>query len=292
MVRVRDTTDQQLLADRLNVQTTSRELRVRPTQEIRSTPRTLDHPPRERQPYFGESSDNPLKKTRFRIVENIRVRTACNSAQKHSRAWDRNSSELHESPRTVARNTCNSYTAEKTYPASGTSSRYSQHLSSNGSSGRRSPRGSINLMFYLNPNWTDFEKYTHLQINLVLRETRSKTGDSAGFQPDVIWLASLVRAQIRSQASSLVMSRVYEFFRPVYAVRQEFRKMMNVGRNSTRIRFTACIQVLLRSRILFSPRLVKIWDACRSYIKPRTDWSKVWTQQPIMTQYWPNACRQ
>ncbi|KAG5445014.1 hypothetical protein CSKR_105026 [Clonorchis sinensis] len=40
-----------------------------------------------------------------------------------------------------------------------------------GSSGRRSSRVSVNLMFYLNPNWTDFEKYTHLQINLVLRRT-------------------------------------------------------------------------------------------------------------------------
>ncbi|KAG5452392.1 hypothetical protein CSKR_100797 [Clonorchis sinensis] len=40
-----------------------------------------------------------------------------------------------------------------------------------GSSGRRSPRVSVNLMFYLNPNRTDFDKYTHLQINLVLRET-------------------------------------------------------------------------------------------------------------------------
>ncbi|KAG5448124.1 hypothetical protein CSKR_106376 [Clonorchis sinensis] len=36
-----------------------------------------------------------------------------------------------------------------------------------GSSGRRSPRVSVNLMFYLNPNWTVFDKYTHLQINLV-----------------------------------------------------------------------------------------------------------------------------
>ncbi|KAG5455131.1 hypothetical protein CSKR_107384 [Clonorchis sinensis] len=40
-----------------------------------------------------------------------------------------------------------------------------------GSSGRRSPRVSINLMFYLNPNWTDFDKHTHLQINLVLQVT-------------------------------------------------------------------------------------------------------------------------
>ncbi|KAG5454912.1 hypothetical protein CSKR_105849 [Clonorchis sinensis] len=36
-----------------------------------------------------------------------------------------------------------------------------------GSSGRRSPRVSVNLMFYLNPNCTVFEKYTHLQISLV-----------------------------------------------------------------------------------------------------------------------------
>ncbi|GAA56038.1 homeobox protein SMOX-3 [Clonorchis sinensis] len=41
-----------------------------------------------------------------------------------------------------------------------------------GVTGRRSPRVSVNLMFYLNPNWTDFEKYTNLQINLVF------TGDS------------------------------------------------------------------------------------------------------------------
>ncbi|KAG5453779.1 hypothetical protein CSKR_113835 [Clonorchis sinensis] len=39
--------------------------------------------------------------------------------------------------------------------------------SSSGSSGRRSPRVFVNLMFYLNPNWTVFEKCTHLQINLV-----------------------------------------------------------------------------------------------------------------------------
>ncbi|KER31777.1 hypothetical protein T265_12907, partial [Opisthorchis viverrini] len=36
-----------------------------------------------------------------------------------------------------------------------------------GSSDRRRPRVSVNLMFYLNPNWTVFEKYTHWQINLV-----------------------------------------------------------------------------------------------------------------------------
>ncbi|KAG5455325.1 hypothetical protein CSKR_105128 [Clonorchis sinensis] len=43
--------------------------------------------------------------------------------------------------------------------------------SSSGSSGRHSPRVSVNLMFYLNPKWTDFDNYTHFQINLVLQET-------------------------------------------------------------------------------------------------------------------------
>ncbi|KAG5450770.1 hypothetical protein CSKR_101375 [Clonorchis sinensis] len=38
---------------------------------------------------------------------------------------------------------------------------------SRSSSGRRSPRVSVSLMFYLNPNWIDCDKYTHLQINLV-----------------------------------------------------------------------------------------------------------------------------
>ncbi|KER23587.1 hypothetical protein T265_08577 [Opisthorchis viverrini] len=45
--------------------------------------------------------------------------------------------------------------------------------SHSGSSCRRSPRVSTNLMFYLNPNWTVFEKYAHLQINLVF--TRDST---------------------------------------------------------------------------------------------------------------------
>ncbi|KAG5445206.1 hypothetical protein CSKR_103385 [Clonorchis sinensis] len=37
---------------------------------------------------------------------------------------------------------------------------------------RRSPRVSVNFLFYLNPNWTDCDKFTHLQISLV------STGDS------------------------------------------------------------------------------------------------------------------
>ncbi|KER31923.1 hypothetical protein T265_01860 [Opisthorchis viverrini] len=42
-----------------------------------------------------------------------------------------------------------------------------------GPSGRHSPRVSVNLMFYLNPNWNVFEKYAYLQINLVF--TRDST---------------------------------------------------------------------------------------------------------------------
>ncbi|KAG5441956.1 hypothetical protein CSKR_107988 [Clonorchis sinensis] len=43
--------------------------------------------------------------------------------------------------------------------------------STSGSSGRRSPRVSVKLMFDLRPNCTKLAKYTHLQTNLVLRET-------------------------------------------------------------------------------------------------------------------------
>ncbi|KER21998.1 hypothetical protein T265_14956, partial [Opisthorchis viverrini] len=43
-----------------------------------------------------------------------------------------------------------------------------------GSSERRSPRVSVSLMFYLNPNRTVFEKYTNLQVNSVF--TRDSTG--------------------------------------------------------------------------------------------------------------------
>ncbi|KAG5442536.1 hypothetical protein CSKR_108731, partial [Clonorchis sinensis] len=51
-----------------------------------------------------------------------------------------------------------------------------------GSSGRRSPRVSINLMFYLNPNSTDFDKHTHLQINMVLRATECAAPGRLMFQ--------------------------------------------------------------------------------------------------------------
>ncbi|KAG5453811.1 hypothetical protein CSKR_112380, partial [Clonorchis sinensis] len=73
--------------------------------------------------------------------------------------------------------------------------------SSLGSSGRRSLRVSVNRMFYLNPNWTVFENYTHLQINMffargspgiqmkilfVMFSSSSQTRDSVGFQPQTV----------------------------------------------------------------------------------------------------------
>ncbi|KAG5445027.1 hypothetical protein CSKR_105041 [Clonorchis sinensis] len=44
-----------------------------------------------------------------------------------------------------------------------------------GSSGRRSSRVSVKLMFCLQPNCTNLAKYTHLRTNLVLRETHRPT---------------------------------------------------------------------------------------------------------------------
>ncbi|KAG5453780.1 hypothetical protein CSKR_113836 [Clonorchis sinensis] len=43
------------------------------------------------------------------------------------------------------------------------------------SSDRRSPRVSVNLMFCLSPNSTDFDKYTHLQISLEASRQRCGT---------------------------------------------------------------------------------------------------------------------
>ncbi|KAG5446833.1 hypothetical protein CSKR_203622 [Clonorchis sinensis] len=64
-------------------------------------------------------------------------------------------------------------------------------------------------------------------------------------------------------------------------------KAPGVTRNFTQIPLTA------RSRCgrkaYLTQDLQEIWDACRSGIKPSSDWSKVFTQQPIMTQCWPNA---
>ncbi|KAG5446243.1 hypothetical protein CSKR_102969 [Clonorchis sinensis] len=53
-----------------------------------------------------------------------------------------------------------------------------------GSSGRRSPRVSVNLMFYLNPNCTHFDKPTHLQIDFVFAR------DSPGTQLNLPFVVS------------------------------------------------------------------------------------------------------
>ncbi|KAG5451363.1 hypothetical protein CSKR_105311, partial [Clonorchis sinensis] len=58
-----------------------------------------------------------------------------------------------------------------------------------GSSGRRSPRVSVNLMFYLNPNSTDFDKYTHLHINLVF--ARDSPGTQLNLPPIHVSVATI-----------------------------------------------------------------------------------------------------
>ncbi|KAG5449335.1 hypothetical protein CSKR_108423 [Clonorchis sinensis] len=52
-----------------------------------------------------------------------------------------------------------------------------------GSSGRRSSRVSVNLVFHLKPNCTKLEKYTHLQTNLVLQETHLEPSQSMSKHP-------------------------------------------------------------------------------------------------------------
>ncbi|KER25725.1 hypothetical protein T265_06895 [Opisthorchis viverrini] len=47
-----------------------------------------------------------------------------------------------------------------------------------GSSDRCSPRVSLNLMFYLNPNWTVFEKYTHQKREIQLTKKYLKKNQS------------------------------------------------------------------------------------------------------------------
>ncbi|KER21524.1 hypothetical protein T265_10170 [Opisthorchis viverrini] len=74
----------------------------------------------------------------------------------------------------VRNNNWLNFTRETTHKVAENSSTAHDRLRPSwGSSGRRNPRVFVNLMSYLNPNWTVFEKYTHLQINLVF--TRDST---------------------------------------------------------------------------------------------------------------------
>ncbi|KER26047.1 hypothetical protein T265_06624 [Opisthorchis viverrini] len=49
------------------------------------------------------------------------------------------------------------------------------------------PRVFVNLVLYLNSNWTNFEKYTNLHINLVL------TGDSRGTRLNLSFMFSTLK---------------------------------------------------------------------------------------------------
>ncbi|KAG5449371.1 hypothetical protein CSKR_101183 [Clonorchis sinensis] len=71
--------------------------------------------------------------------------------------------------RDIAMHVSTQYTTHKV--AENSSTAHHRFRPSWRSSGRHSPQVSVNCTFYLNPNWTDFDRYTHLQINLVLRET-------------------------------------------------------------------------------------------------------------------------
>ncbi|KAG5450054.1 hypothetical protein CSKR_103288 [Clonorchis sinensis] len=73
-------------------------------------------------------------------------------------------------------------TISQMHVAENSSTAHDRFRPSWGSSGRRSPRVSVNLMFYLNPNWTVFEKYTHLHINLVFARDSPGTQLNLPFQ--------------------------------------------------------------------------------------------------------------
>ncbi|KAG5450330.1 hypothetical protein CSKR_110181 [Clonorchis sinensis] len=53
-------------------------------------------------------------------------------------------------------------------------------------SDRRSPLVFVNLVFYLNPNFTKLAKYTHLRANLVL------IGDSLRTRLNLLFMMSLI----------------------------------------------------------------------------------------------------
>ncbi|KER32223.1 hypothetical protein T265_12825, partial [Opisthorchis viverrini] len=78
--------------------------------------------------------------------------------------------------------------------AENTSTTHDRFRPSWGSSGKRGPRVSVDLMSYLNPNWTVFEKYTHLQINLIFRLSR-RHGQS-GWSADLLTGRSVVRTRL------------------------------------------------------------------------------------------------
>ncbi|KER28314.1 hypothetical protein T265_04843 [Opisthorchis viverrini] len=94
----------------------------------------------------------------------------------HSVAWKHHNREIqmgsrppHDSVRTIFEISHYIFIKETTDKvAENSSTAHDRFLPSRGSSGRRSPRVSVNLMIYLNPNWTVFLRiHNHLQTNLV-----------------------------------------------------------------------------------------------------------------------------
>ncbi|GAA57081.1 hypothetical protein CLF_112111, partial [Clonorchis sinensis] len=79
-----------------------------------------------------------------------------------------------------------------------------------GSSGKRSP---VNLKFYLNPNWTDFDKYTHLQINLVFAGDSPETQLNLPFvrRPGAAHSVAWIHHKLEIQLGSRRISRIKGF---------------------------------------------------------------------------------
>ncbi|KER28337.1 hypothetical protein T265_04798 [Opisthorchis viverrini] len=88
-----------------------------------------------------------------------------------------------------------------------------------GSSVKRSPRVSVNLMFYLNPNWTDFDKYTHSNINWISTVTPCVSSPCCGldFAANIAsGQQSPVQFQLRSCSTAVARRKppVYKIIYP------------------------------------------------------------------------------
>ncbi|KER27787.1 hypothetical protein T265_13721, partial [Opisthorchis viverrini] len=87
--------------------------------------------------------------------------------------------------------------------------------SSSGSSGRRSSRVSVKLMFNLNPNWTVFEKYTHLQTNLVFTRDSTKSLFTFGGQTYQQLKGTAMGSPISGLIAEAVMQRIERAVLPI-----------------------------------------------------------------------------
>ncbi|KER27677.1 hypothetical protein T265_05310 [Opisthorchis viverrini] len=137
--------------------------------------------------------------------------------------------------------------------------------STSGSSSRRSPRVSVNLMFYLNPNRTVFEKYTHLQIS-EFSATLSLVVDQVAvglFAELGSWLAnfsspyeetSSVRSWVAENSST-----VHDWFRPSWgssgrhSPRVSVNFMLYLKPNCTKSANSTHLQTNLALRLTWNP---------------------------------------